>query len=586
MSPQHHRREKEFKDILSKSSSESKRRVKRAINLLEYGDYYRGTVKIIRKVKPGPIILTIFDGTGTIEAVAHTRIFQQNSSESEKLNEISEKGSKIYSFGNLQIKDSRSKSKSSSNSSSTKDEIQSNLNSNINSKEDNSRPLSEDEVLEDSIVKIFGKATFHRDQLEIEIKSIRSSNMDFEGLLQERSRPHRTTFSIDSKRYESMKERFISIAQRIRRAIMDQQPILIRHHNDADGICAGLAVEQAILHEMERNNIDPKNKLYRSPSVSPFYDQIDLFRDISKFNRYTNHFGDKSPLILLLDTGSTPENLFALQVLQSFNYECIVVDHHNPGELADGKSVICDYLQFHLNPYLFGWDSQTSGGMLGYELARFIDEDLDAPLYPAVAGVGDRCEGEEIDKCIKKSEKTREELLDMAKVIDYLAFHFRFEDGEGVYEQVFTNEKMVQLVAHEVDRYFDEALNRILPHIQISDFTAVKVVTLNLEQFTQRGKYPPPGKTLGLIHDHIAAQTYSKAVFSMGYFSDGIIIRATEALLPVPELLLYLQKQFPLAAIEGGGHEQAGSIKFLELYGHKILNAVKVKLEKLNLDVD
>ncbi|RLI62841.1 MAG: hypothetical protein DRO88_11370 [Promethearchaeia archaeon] len=556
--------EKEFAEILSNPSSSGKRRVKRAINQLEFGDYYRGTVKIIRKVKPGPIILTIFDGTGTIEAVAHTRIFQNREIESTK-------GTTTYSFGNLQIKDSRTKSKAISYSSDTS-----------YSPESENCPLAEEEVVEDAIVNIFGKATFHRDQLELEIKSIRSSSMDFEGILQQRSKPRRTEFSIPSQRYQAMKKRFIKIAQRIRRAIMDQQPILIRHHNDADGICAGLAVEQAILHEMERNNIDPKNKIYRSPSVSPFYDQIDLFRDVSKFNRYTNHFGDKSPLILLLDTGSTPENLFALQVLKSFKYECIVVDHHNPGNLEDGKSVICNYLEDHLNPYLFGYDSQTSGGMLGYELARFIDEDFEAPLYPAVAGVGDRCEGEEIDKCIEKSGKNREELMNMAKVIDYLAFHFRFEDGEGVYEQVFTNDKMVNLVAREVDRYFEETLNRILPHVQIEDFSAVKFVSLNLEQFTQRGKYPPPGKTLGLIHDYIAGQSDLKPVFTMGFFGDGIIIRATEAILPVPELLVDLQKKFPLAAVEGGGHEQAGSIKFLELYGEQILREIKARLENIS----
>lgn len=37
MSPQHHRREKEFKDILSKSSSESKRRVKGQLTFLNMG---------------------------------------------------------------------------------------------------------------------------------------------------------------------------------------------------------------------------------------------------------------------------------------------------------------------------------------------------------------------------------------------------------------------------------------------------------------------------------------------------------------------------------------------------------------------
>jgi RecJ-like exonuclease len=237
--------------------------------------------------------------------------------------------------------------------------------------------LKEEELKLDSSIEIFGKVEMRREKLEIQIISIKRSNIDFGKIIELKSKPLRDTFSIDSERYESMKERFIEIAHRIRLAIIEQQPILLRHHNDADGICAGLAIEEAILNVMERKNIDPKNLLRRRASPSPFYDQVDLFRDISKFERFTEVFGDASPLVVLLDTGSTPENYFALQVLDSFEYECMIIDHHNPGKLIEGKSSVCKLLSHHLNPYLFGWDSQTCGGMLAYELARFIDENYE-----------------------------------------------------------------------------------------------------------------------------------------------------------------------------------------------------------------
>jgi hypothetical protein len=66
---------------------------------------FKGVVKILRVVKPGPIIMNVFDGTGTIEAIAHDKIFRQK----KKAPEVG----KVYDFGNLTIKDNRKKKKTS-----------------------------------------------------------------------------------------------------------------------------------------------------------------------------------------------------------------------------------------------------------------------------------------------------------------------------------------------------------------------------------------------------------------------------------------------------------------------------------------
>ncbi len=551
------KKEDTIREILDSdsNSSGSGRRVKNTIQTLKSGDYYKGPVKILRKVKPGPLILSISDGTGNIDAIARDRIFQHSKSKSY------DKNTKTYSVGNIQIKDSRKKK-------------------NKKKKKDLNRKLQIDEIEVDDVVKIFGKAKMHRNELEIKIKSIRKSQVSFDELLLERSKPKREDFSIESERYNSMKNRFSQIAQRIRMAIIEEQPILLRHHNDADGICAGLAVEEAIENVMDRKDLSPKNRIYRKPNLSPFYDEIDLFRDISKFNKYTEHFGDKSPLIVLLDTGSTPENKFALKVLNTFDFECIVVDHHNPGEIKDGKSVICEYLSNHLNPYLFGWDSQTCGGMLCYELARFIDETYELPPLPAVAALADRCDIDEVDRYVENSGLKRERLIDMGRVFDYMAHKLKFREGVGLYSRVFTNSELVDLVSIKVDSLFQKTLEGILPSISSNSFDSLTYTEINLDEFTRRGQYPTAGKVLGLLHDHIAEEHQEMKTFSIGYFSDGIIIRATHSILPVPDLLEMLQEKYPEACVEGGGHEQAGSLKYLPAFDEKIRQFVQDELKK------
>lgn len=545
-----------IRKILNDSKNPSGK-TKKNINQLELGDYYRGIVKILRKVKPGPLILNVFDGSGTIDAIGRDSLFNTPNP--------SQGGSLTYNFGNIQIKDSRKKH---SQSAKTVEEA----------------PLTEEDIQVDGIFEISGKVNSHQNKLEIILDSISKALMDFDALIKTKSEPLRDTFSIESDRYESMKSRFLAIAQRIRFAIIDQQPILIRHHNDADGICAGLVIEQTIRNVMERREINPKNLIYRSPSISPFYDQIDLFRDISKFKQYSDTFGDKSPLVLLLDTGSTPENLFALQVLQTFHFECIIVDHHNPGEVVDGKSQVCDLLQFHLNPYLFGWDSQTCGGMLCYELARFIDDEFEAPLYPAVAAVADRCDIPEVTKLIENTGKNYDELMEMARVLDYLAYNFKFDSGDGVYPDVFTNPNLVSLIGSKVEELFQNKKDSIFPHLQTEQINSIWVTSLDLDQHSQRGKYPTPGKILGMVHDHIASTHEPDPVFTFGYFTDGVVIRATHPVLPVPTLLEKLQQDFPHANVDGGGHEQAGSLKFVPKYCEEILTYIKDQLKLVEIN--
>ena len=142
------------------------------INKLQAGDNYEGTVKIVRKAKPGPVILEVTDGTGFIDAV-----------------------SKECQFNAEQI------------------------------------------------VEISGPVSERAGRLQLEIKSIKLSNQDFSNIIKQKSQPENRELSIKSEKLTILKPYFLKIAQKIRQSIMEGQPLLIRHHADADGITSGLAIE-------------------------------------------------------------------------------------------------------------------------------------------------------------------------------------------------------------------------------------------------------------------------------------------------------------------------------------------------------
>ena len=117
--------------------------------------------------------------------------------------------------------------------------------------------------------------------------------------------------------------------------------------------------------------------------------------------------GQKLPLLVLLDNGSTEEDVAALRHSKVYGIESVVVDHHYPGEVENGRALIDDYVDIHVNPYLVGGDSQLTAGALAVELAGMINPDVRDKIrhFPGIAAVGDHAECMEVDQYLKIAEE-------------------------------------------------------------------------------------------------------------------------------------------------------------------------------------
>ena len=195
-------------------------------------------------------------------------------------------------------------------------------------------------------------------------------------------------------------------AKAIRRAILDGRSILVRHHADADGICAGVAIEKAVvplLKEANNNSDAEWHYFKRAPSKAPFYEIEDVVKDLSFALEDVERHGQKLPLIVLLDNGSTEEDMLALMKVKIYDIEVVVVDHHFPGEVVDGTVAVDEYVDVHVNPYLVGGDSQITAGALAVEVAKMINPEVTERLMhlPGIAAVGDHAGSEEANKYIE-----------------------------------------------------------------------------------------------------------------------------------------------------------------------------------------
>ena len=337
------------------------------------------------------------------------------------------------------------------------------------------------EIDSEMMVRIIGEVSLRNNQVQVEIKSMKrlwggeaSTVKDgIEQAIDRRAEPSETEFLIKSEIMTRLLPAMKQVAKEIRRAIFKSQPIVVRHHADADGITAAVAIEMAILPLItEVGGPDAEYHSYRrAPSKAPFYELEDVTKDLTYALEDQTRHGQKMPLIVLMDNGSTEEDVPAMRQAQVYGLEMLVVDHHHPHKIVD------QFLIAHVNPAHQGGDFGLTTGMLATEIARMIYPEVEEKIrhFPAVSAVGDRSEAPEAALYIKLVEDKygREDLKKIALALDYEAFWQRFNDGRGLINDILClgrldrHRRIVELLCEQANAAIDEQLRASMGNVKI-----------------------------------------------------------------------------------------------------------------------
>lgn len=420
--------------------------------------------------------------------------------------------------------------------------------------------------------------------IEIEVKGMikmtseeeASFALDLKAIEDETAKPADVPFLVDNEVLRALKPNMVKVATEIRRAIFTNRRIILKHHADCDGYSAGIALERAILPLIKQQHSDLSATWFyykRGPSKAPFYEYVDVIKDLSYSIDDMNRFGQKPPLVILADNGSTEEDLLAIKKLKIYGAKIVVVDHHFPGEVVNEKVAVDEYVDAHVNPYLVGFDSTLCAGVLATEVGRMINKDIAKVKHiPALAAMADRSKGPIIDQYIAIAEKAgldKEYLRDLGEVIDFESYYLRFMEARGLVNDLFGDNvpkqrEMVKLLIVDINKKKNTALLAARHYMSTEDINGQLVMTLEADQVTSRGAYPAIGKTTGIAHDSLIQDNPGKPIISMGLGPDFITLRMSDEVnMSVAAIVTELQEKLPYGNIDGGGHEHAGSIKFL-----------------------
>lgn len=469
-------------------------------------------------------------------------------------------------------------------------------------------------------VQVIGEVNEHSGKTQIESSSMTKLGEEntrkllklIDDALNKKAQPKDVDFLVKSDVLNRLKPKMYEAAQKIRRAILDGRTILLRHHNDADGICSGVAMEKAIVPLIQQANPSNDAEYYyfkRSPSKAPFYELEDVVKDLSFALEDRERHGQKLPLIVLLDNGSTEEDIVALMQAKIYDIEVVVIDHHSPGDLITkderdgeiygGTVAVDEYVDCHVNPYLVGGDSQLTAGCLATEVAHIINPDVKELIMhlPAIAALGDRAECGEVYQYLQLASQkgfSKEHLAKVAECVDFEAYFLRFMNGRGIMDTILAvdnidkHEKMIDALYKEYQKRIDTQLRAALPNIKKTQLeNGIYFNLLDVEKFAHKFTFPAPGKTCGFVHDHVIKELgEDKPIVTLGHGPDFGVFRATDAVnehygFNVNEIVSAMIDKVPQAGIDGGGHECAGSIKYIEGLGEEVLYKVVEEIQSL-----
>jgi RecJ-like exonuclease len=424
------------------------------------------------------------------------------------------------------------------------------------------------EVLE--MEKLLGEEA-HQVRKRVEEEISRKCEPEFRGFL------------IESDVLESLKNEMMSVARELKKAVYESRPIIIRHHWDADGTCGGVALEIALTKLVEEVHSDKEAKYYlvkRKVSRAPFYELEDLVRDLDESLEDAEKFGDKIPLVVLVDNGSGNEDIPAIRQFLTFGADIITIDHHFPDDEVDS------YLLYHVNPYRVGGDSNHTSGVLCAELARMIISDQDESMInlAAISIVGDRAEGE-VETYIELSGKSRDELADIALAVEYEGFYLRFRSASNIVHEILglgrkdRQQKLVDMLCSYARTSIEEQVSTAMEGLKIQILpNGIALAALDVENYAKKFTFPPPGKLTGEVHDRLKKK-YSRIV-TIGYGPDFAVIRSEGVELDIPRIVEEL-KQEVNAGVDGGGHLVVGSLKFVQAKRKDVLARLAAKIGSL-----
>jgi len=346
---------------------------------------------------------------------------------------------------------------------------------------------------------------------------------------------------------EGLRERIEKVGKKLLAARKLGRFVLLKFHNDADGVSGALALIQVIGNAQTHQQ------------NSAAYRVTDAMRDVNVI-RY-----ERSPLVVIVDCGSGEESREGLEILKAGGAEIILIDHHPPEK---GVERFCSVF---LSPWAVSEEEEAStypAGYLACEVARACGR-KEVEHLAKMACAGDK------SGIMPISEEDRERAL----VIDYMATYAEFGNRLEFYEHALGEKELYASILFQARERMERVKEEVGRMMKKRIEGPVAVYTVDFEKVSAR-EFPGKGKLTSRAFELVM---HEGPVVVLGFWDGGISFRLNEDAvlrgITAVKIMGVVRAKMGDFIEGGGGHARAASLKIRRGYTKEVLEEVINQLQ-------
>ncbi|MCU4799161.1 OB-fold nucleic acid binding domain-containing protein [Halobacteria archaeon HArc-gm2] len=433
------------------------------------------------------------------------------------------------------------------------------------------------EVEEADVVRLDGEVRDRRGELQVETESLEALEADERETVEERmadaldarARPDAVDPLADDTAIEGLSDSLVEAATAIRKAVITDRPVIVRHSATADGYVAGVAIERATLPLVreEHRRADAEYHYFdRRPLEGGVYDMDDATKDATQMLENRERHDEKVPLFVFVAAGGTRESLDGFELLDVYGAPRVVLDD------ADADDEVVDSVDTILSPAL-SESPETTAAALAANVAAHVNEDVRSDLthLPAVSFWDDTPEAY-LDAAADAGYDA-DAVRQLREAVALEAFYQSYEDKrELVIDLLFGDDEtdvggLAANIAEQFRTKLDTEVETASANLDVDEVGDTSVAILDTAAFTHGYDFPPST----LLLDELYRQQDEDVDVLVGVDTDTLYVR-TDDHVDVHQVAWDVAERVPDAGVSARSAREQ-SIRFLAGERDDVLDA-------------
>jgi len=423
------------------------------------------------------------------------------------------------------------------------------------------------EVVEEDIVRLDGEVRRRRGEIQVETDALvvledeeRKTVEDrMADALDERARPAAVDALAEDPAIDALSADLVDAATAIRRAVITDRPVIVRHSATADGYVAGVALERATLPLVseEHRQADAQYHYFdRRPLEGGVYDMEDATKDVTNMLENRERHDEKLPLFVFVAAGGTRESLDGFDLIDIYGAPRVVIDD----AVADEEVV--DAVDTLVSPSLSGAETTTATA-LAANVAAHVNEHVrdDLKHLPAVSFWTDT-PSSYLDTAAEAGYD-EEAVTEIRDAVALEAYYQSYEDKrELITDLLFGDDEddvtgLASNVAEQFRSKLQTEVDTATANLDYESVDEATIALLDTDSFTHRYDFPPST----ILLDELFRQEDEETDGLVGVADDTLYVRADE-----PVDVHAIADEVAAIAVEAGVRTRSAreqSIRFL-----------------------